>query len=533
MCRSLRTGPRRLRCVAAVVVALISSVFAEVTGNAAPAGKGLVFGGSNTERPVSGVVSTELAGNSLDERPFFEYVRAFNEDSGMELAIDPTLFPEIAGITADLYVVEAKTVGEWAADPALVDVRAAGAATVAFTGTTIEENTFTVSGPYELSSTAFVPATGANTGLGHGYDLVIDIDRDGFLGAGDFIDGFGDEAGAYVVHDTTATGPLEVSEVGPYSVGTIFGIPAGETREMLYYPTDIQTMEPRPLVLIGHGSGHDFRWYGFIGRHLASYGFVVVSHENMDEPTVLGHTDAVLELQGTIAGGALDGKIDASRIVWIGHSFGGISVVTQYDRLFRGEYLPTHYSTDSIVLISSMLPTAGTGLDGAQPHDVNYHLWTASGDALVDGSAACDLCQTFQLYERATGWRMSTIVQGTGHAWFHDGTEPWGDWVEGPCQIGKETTHLIQLGLFLPLVLHFTEGNIPATDFFWRQYERFHPIGVDLSNPCIVVTHECRAAPGGDRFVIDELDLIAEPRPATGEIFADGFESGDTSRWSG
>jgi hypothetical protein len=446
---------------------------------------------------------TELAGNPLAEYPFFEFVKAFNEDAGMAVGIDPSRFPEIVGVNGDIYVVEARTAAEWQADSTLVDVRSGGPQSVSFSGATIEDNTFPLIGIDQLESTSFVAATGAATALGHGYDIVIDINHDGQLGAGDFIDGFGDEAGAYVIGDTTAPGPLAVTEVGPYSVGTIFGIPADETQEMLYFPTDIAQMEPLPLVVIGHGSGHDFRWYGFIGHHMASYGYVVMSHENMDVATVLGHTDAILELQGTIAGGALDGKIDASRIIWIGHSWGAISVVTQYDRLVTGGYSPTHYTADSIVLISSMLPPSGTGLDGAQPHDVNYHLWTASGDSLVDGSAGCDICRTYPLYERATGFRMSTTVQGTGHAWFHDGTEPWGAWVEGPCQIGKETTHLIQLGLFLPLIKHFAEGNIPSTDFFWRQYETFHPIGIDLSDPCIVVTNECRSN-AADRFVIDD-----------------------------
>jgi len=456
------------------------------------------------------IVSLELAGNSLEEYPYFEFVRAFNGDAGIEIAVDPALHPEVSGLTAEIFVVEAKNAREWVNDPTLVDVRSTGAQTVVFSGTSIRDTVFSVSGPGELSSEAFLSETGAATGLGHGYDIIIDLNRNAVLDGGDYVDGFGEEAGAYVVHDTTAPGPLNVVEVGPYSVGEIFGIPSDETREMLYYPEGIQSMHPRPLVVIGHGSGHDFRWYGFIGHHLASYGYIVMSHENMDEPTVCLHTDAILELQDTIAGGVLAGKIDAGRIVWIGHSFGGISVVTQYDRLYRGDYVPVHFSIESIVLISSMLPTAGTGLDGAQPHDVNYHLWTASGDSLVDGSAGCDLCQTYQLYERATGWRMSTTVQGTGHAWFHDGTEQWGDWVEGPCQIGKENTHLIQQGLFLPLVEHFTDGSIAAEDFFTRQYERFHPIGVDTSNPCIVVTHECRQEPGNDRFVIDDFQTHPE-----------------------
>ncbi|HVP12935.1 MAG TPA: hypothetical protein VMV94_17305, partial [Phycisphaerae bacterium] len=64
--------------------------------------------------------------------------------------------------------------------------------------------------------------------------------------------------------------------------------------------------------------------------------------------------------------------------------------------------------------------------------------------------------------------------------------------------------HLIQLGYLLPLVKHYVEGNIPASDFLWRQYERFHPIGVDTSNPCIVVSLEYRNGSDHGNTVIDD-----------------------------
>ena len=45
--------------------------------------------------------------------------------------------------------------------------------------------------------------------------------------------------------------------------------------------------------------------------------------------TTLGHTDAFIDLAegGGVAGGALVGHLDTSRIVWIGHSRGGEGVV--------------------------------------------------------------------------------------------------------------------------------------------------------------------------------------------------------------
>jgi len=461
--------------------------------------------------PSSRIV--QLAGNSLDDYPYFEYVKAFNENAGFEVALDPTRFPDIAGTTADIHIVESRTPAQWRADPVLADVTVGGALTVTFTGTTIQDNTFAVVGSDEtLPSTSFVAATGAFTGLGHGYDVVVDMNRDGRLDPGDYIDGLDErEAGLYVIGDTTAPGPLAVTETATYSVGTVFGIPASDTREILYYPTDIAGMDPLPLIVISHGSGHNYTWYGHIGHHMASYGYIVMAHQNgPPAATLLGHTDAVIAQQDQIAGGAINGKIDTDRIIWIGHSWGAINTAMSYDKLVTGQYAPTGYTADSIILISAMLPPAGTGVDGAQPHGVNFHLWTASGDDQVNGSAGCDICQTFQLHDRATGWRMSTIVQGTGHAWFHTGTEPWGDSFQGPCPIGKELTHQIQLGLFLPLIKYFAEDNIPASDFFYRQYERFHPIGIDLSNPCIVVSNECRPDSSEGLFFIDDFQSQPE-----------------------
>lgn len=63
-----------------------------------------------------------------------------------------------------------------------------------------------------------------------------------------------------------------------------FGIPGFRLGEDLYYPTNIATMGRLPLVIIGHGNGHDFRWYDHIGNHLASYGYIVMSHDNDTGP---------------------------------------------------------------------------------------------------------------------------------------------------------------------------------------------------------------------------------------------------------
>ncbi|UCF35065.1 MAG: hypothetical protein JSV78_07105 [Phycisphaerales bacterium] len=327
------------------------------------------------------------------------------------------------------------------------------------------------------------------------------MNQNGVLDGGDYLDGYSREAGLYVVHDTAQPGPLDATYFGPYSVAGVPGVPAAYANEVLYYPTNIASMEPLPLIVIGHGSGHQYTWYDHIGYHMASYGCIVISHQNnFGGYATAAHTRAVIELQDSIADGALNGKVDSSRIIWIGHSMGGHGVVLAYDLVYDGTYVPEYYTVDDIVLLSPMLPIVEAD---DHPHHVNFHLWTASGDSDVSGHASMDYVQTFHMHDRATGYRMSTVVQGTGHAWFHDGPEE-PSWFEGPCSIGQENTHLIQLGLFLPLIKHYTEGNIPATDFFWRQYERFHPISVDTVDPCIVVTNEYRNGSESGNFYIDD-----------------------------
>lgn len=461
---------------------------------------------------AAAVTKTELAGRALSQYPYFEYVKAINQNNGVEVAIDPTRFAAIVGQTCDIYVVAAKTTMQWNANPSLTDVTVGGAMTAVFSAGTIQANTFQVTIPFELNGNA-------GTDLGVGYDVVLDCNQDGILNGNDYIDGRNNESGFYVVHDTTAPGPLAVTRVTynlSAAVGTTFGIPGTHLAEDLFYPTAIATMGTLPLIVIAHGNGHNYAWYDHIGNHLASYGYIVMSHANNTVPgpvaastTTLGHTDAFINqvAAGVIAGGALTGHLDSGRIVWIGHSRGAEGVAIGYDRLFDATYTPVGYAKTNIKLISSMLPTDFNGPNVANPHDANYHLWTASGDDDVDGSAGCDLCQTYHLHDRATGHRQSTTIQGTGHAWFHNNSSG-SPWFAGPCSIGptNSLTHLIQLGHLLPLVKRYVDDNIPSIDFLTRQYESFRPIGVPTGNACIVVSHEYLDASVGPQktVIIDD-----------------------------
>lgn len=442
----------------------------------------------------------QLAGNSLYSYPSFEYVRSFNRESTVEVAIEPSRFPQTIGGTCDIYVVHAKSKSQWIADPQLVDVRTGGLQTITIDSGSIAQNVHIIAQPEELDGPE-------GTDLAAGYDVVFDFNRDGFLNGGDMIDGYGDIAGFYIVRDTTRPGPLPVSEA-LYSGGAWLG-------QDIYYPAAVTAMGKLPLVVISHGNGHNYTWYDHIGYHLASHGYIVMSHTNMTGPgtitaaqTTLTNTDHFLGGLATIAGGVLNGHVDNHRIVWIGHSRGGEGVVIAYRQLVDGVYQPQNFTADDIVLISSMAPVDFNGPYQSSPGGVSYHLWTAAGDDDVSGAAGNDELQTFHLYERATGWRQSTVIHGAGHGDFHAAD---GSVFEGPCQITpKSDVHDIIKGYLLPLIKFYVDGDPAAKDFLWRQYEHFAPSGVPDGNFCIeagesvVVTNEFRQSAESGRLVLDD-----------------------------
>jgi hypothetical protein len=438
--------------------------------------------------------NVQLAGNVLVSYPFFDYVRAFNQGSIVNVALDTTHNPSVVGDTADIYVVASKDAAGWDSDPSLTDVTSDGVNTHLFVAGSIQANTVAV------DAASLSGAAGA--GMGVGYDVVIDLDQNGVLDATDLIDGYGDESGLYIVHDLTLAGPYAVTET-IYTGGSWLG-------QDLYYPSNIATLDKRPLVIVSHGNGHNYQWYDHVGEHLASYGFIVMSHQNQTGPgiesasnTTLNNTQYFLSNLGTIAGGALVNHVDNNNIMWIGHSRGGEGVVRAYDKLFDGTSNPSAYDIDDIVLVSSIAPTDFLGPSSATPHDVDYHLWTGGADADVNGCANCDICQTFHLHDRAVAKRMSISLHGVGHGAFHDGG---GSTVAtGPCQVGRVNTHTIMRGYLLPLVFHEMLGNIPAEDYLWRQYESFHAIGAPVANPCVFVDLQYREGTG--RFIIDNFQV--------------------------
>jgi hypothetical protein len=454
------------------------------------------------QAPLPLGIEAQLVGEPLSEYPYFDYVRAFNEGEDLHLALDPTRFPSAFTGVSNVYIVAAKTNAEWTLDKTLSDVRGTPSI-IDLAGPDIQTSTF-------LIDAGTLPGT-SGTQLGIAYDIVIDLDGDGLLGLADVIDGLGDEAGMYTVRDTVAPGPHAVTEA-LYSGGTWLG-------QDLYYPSDIANLGQLPLIVVSHGNGHNYQWYDHIGYHMASYGYVVMSHQNNTVPgpgaaslTTLDNTDYLLGNLGAIEGGALAGHIDGHRIVWIGHSRGGEGVARAYDRLFDGTSTPINYTIDDIKFVSSIAPTDFLGTDSSNPHAVPYLLWTGSADGDVNGGPSSDVVQTYHLLERAEGTRLSITLQGVGHGSFHDGG---GSTVAtGPCQVGRVKTHKLMKGYFLPAVRHVLDGNFAAEDFLYRQWEAFKPIGHPPLDPqCTVVNYEYRQGPAATKLVLD--DFQSEPSELT------------------
>lgn len=435
-------------------------------------------------------VELELVGVPAAGFPHFRIVRTLQETQPLRIAVDPSRHPGLVGRLGEVYVVAARDAAGWAADPTLVDV----------TGGSVP---YTVQAGSIAANVAVIDAgtlSGfAGDAFGLGYDVVVDYDGDGLLSGGDAIDGAGDATGFWVVRDATQSGPHAVTEV-QYSGGTFLG-------QDLYYPTTVAALGELPLVVISHGNGHDYRWYDHIGSHLASWGCVVMSHQNNTMPgpeaasvTTLSNTEYLLGNLGTIQGGALLGHVDAGRIVWIGHSRGGEGVVRAFDKLIDGAYVPLNFSAASLRLVSSIAPTQFLASDQIDPHGVPYHLFVGAADSDVNGGPSSVIAQSIPIFERAQGEKLCQSLQGAGHADFHN--QSTSCWCTGPALIGKTGTHPVVKAYYLALIKRYTEGSEAARDLIERAFDDMDLLGIPGN---VIVANDFRVSAGSPRVSVDDF----------------------------
>jgi hypothetical protein len=434
------------------------------------------------------VIDLELAGESLGGFPDFHYVRTFEEGKRVSMAIDPSRYSSFVNKNVDVYVVAHKTIPQWIANQTLVDVRGAPQNFTFDAGTMVSNQLLLSAGTLDGD---------AGAAFGVPYDVVIDFNKNGILNSGDAVDGFNGEPGFFVVQDPAQPGPYAVTEI-QYSGGSFLGQDA-------YYPSNLASLGQLPLVVISHGNGHDYRWYDHIGFHLASWGFIVMSHQNNTGPgiesasnTTLSNTDYLLTNQATISGGVLSGHIDADRIVWIGHSRGGEGVVRAYNKVATGAFVPVNYTASDLRLISSIAPTEFLSVGQIDPFDVNYHMFVGASDSDVNGGPQNQIVQSTPMYERGDGNKNFHSIQGAGHADFHNNGGTC--WCTGPNLIGMPGTHPVVLSNYLALVKHYTEGNVAARDYLERTYDDFHSGSIPEN---VIVAGEHKNALVAANFVVE------------------------------
>ena len=466
------------------------------------------------ELPLRVVPVAPLAGRGRAEAPGFGYDDLFTLGQPLEVALDPAAQPDgFAG--ADAWVVPHRSLTEWAADTTLVDVTGAVEALDIGDGAPLAEAGRVVWEGVE-------PADGA---FGARYDVVLDVDRDGAFSAGDRLDQGGEGDGVRVAGDLAVAGPHPVSQVD-VSGGDWLG-------ERVYWPDDLGALGPRPLVVISHGNGHSYDWYDYLGQHLASWGYVVMAHENDTQPGIetaststLTNTEWFLTHLDQVGGGTLVDLVDAHRIALIGHSRGGEGVVRAYTRLLDGDDTPDGFGVEDVRVIASIAPTVFNPVTVSDPDLVRYHLLVGSADGDVTGGPESPVAQSFRLYQAAFGTRSSTTVYGASHEDFNC---CGGDDGVGTDQLERDDVQTIAKAYLLAVVAEGVDDDVvarallagnpmqaPATAFTttvaatWRpaegltvdDYQQFTDIGSASSNAA--VGYDVAALYEGDQ---DDADL--------------------------
>jgi len=432
------------------------------------------------------VGSPDLAGHGLTVFPHFQYVQAFNTDESVQTALDPFRYSDRVGMVADVHIVAHRTPAEWAADRTLDSENVPVTATI---GADLPGNVVD----------AWLSDLTTGDGVTSAWDVVYDFGQDGTLDPGDLIDGF-DADGLNTVIDLTQPGPHAVASF-QYS-------------ETYWNTMRVYTPDPpvgnHPLVVISHGNGHEYDWYDYLGNHLSSWGYVVISHRNDTVPgvitaatTTLTNTEAFIRALPTLGGGVLDGMVDTSRMTWVGHSRGGEGVVIAYDWMKNGAASSDYFDAGDVALVSSIAPTMFEGPNVTNPNDVDYHLMSGSADGDVTGGVDSSSLQYYRIFLRGTGDHLVTYVQGAGHNDFNCCGPNDGSWftVRGPAPlIGRQRAQQVAMSYYLALLEHKIGGNEVLGEYLGRAPEQFRPTAVNA-----YVATQWMPGDDADKFVVDDF----------------------------
>ncbi|MDG2426164.1 MAG: T9SS type A sorting domain-containing protein [Flavobacteriales bacterium] len=419
--------------------------------------------------PLMGQSHAELVGRPLDAAPHLLIAQAFHAIDPMHVGLRSGWGNP--GTDVSMYITEHRSIEEWQQDPTLLDVRTMGAQTLTIQSGGLEANCLAVEGTAELMSNT-------EDRCGHGYDVVLDFDGNGALSEGDVLDG-GETPGFYLLGN--------LNENGAHQVENQQHLPDFWHTQSVFYPADIGQMEPQPLVIISHGWTHEYTYYDYLAHHLASHGYVVMSHRNnvgnggavateTASQTALENIDVFFTDLAEIAGGALVGRVDTHRLIHMGHSTGGECIVRAYKRLVDGDYVSPQFTHDDIVLLNSFAPVSFLNRDQVSPLRANFHEFFCGADTDVSGEPLDAYVQGLAIFERAQGNRQVTYIHGAGHEDLHGIDGP--SWASGPDLIGREATHTVVRPYTLALCELYGHNNRAVEEYFTSNRMEFQPLGI-------------------------------------------------------
>lgn len=169
------------------------------------------------------------------------------------------------------------------------------------------------------------------------------------------------------------------------------GIFSNETQR-IFYPSELESLNACPLLLILHGQNHNFLNYDTYANIFASYGYIVicVCKEVGDSISSGGKSRSAMILRhlqlysSKFENGIFENKIDFSKIFLIGHSVGANSINAFTQSLKTNTSVPTlsNISTQDVIALSSL---EGSNIGAAA---LDYPTFHVSG--LEDEGSAYD-----------------------------------------------------------------------------------------------------------------------------------------------
>ena len=304
------------------------------------------------------VMAHEVSGRRLSGPPYFRFTNNFPRGTEVWAALDPAgLMPTAVGRKVRISVAPHKDATAWDASNTFTEVLGTGAEIVTSPGCINANEALVWSNPQHPGQ----------------YDLVVDFgnndpDPANFAADGSFdpphdmIDGYF-TVGFHVTDDPSVTGPHPVGATNfdepavtipaagtwysenPFVIGSS---PSGTLdlplRAVVRYPatsggvdTPVSTAAPSwPVVLVSPGQGLVNTGYTYLLDHLASHGFVAAAIDvgAINGGTIVGGGSFDSRAHAALAhlallrtkhqnAGLLQGRLDLTRIVVMGHSRGG------------------------------------------------------------------------------------------------------------------------------------------------------------------------------------------------------------------